>query len=76
MAEQYGVHNPAGEEGECPGDGQRARKYGNHGPLVTLDPTCAGEIDGERQHNQCENRKEMNGAPRTPDPEFMDEESA
>src|SRR5260370_14282516 len=68
------VHDPAGEQGEGPGDHQRADEQTGHRPAMSVDLMSPGAQDGKRQHDQREHRQQMNGAPWPPQPDLMDEE--
>ena len=42
---------------------------------MMLDLVPPRPPDAERQHHQCEDRQQMDRAPRAPEPDFMDEEA-
>src|SRR5579863_7238148 len=70
------VHDSARHEREYAGDHQGADKDTDHGPAVALDRMVMGIPDAKRQHDQSENRQEMNRTPRSPQPELMNPERA
>src|SRR6266568_8729793 len=70
------MHDPAGEQSEDPGDHQCADKQARHRPAMPLDVMSPRAEHRKRQHDQREQRQQMNGAPRPPQPDRVNEERA
>src|SRR2546423_13176484 len=70
------MHDAPGKQGEQSGDHQRAEKQSAHRSPVPLDLMAPRQPHSQRQHQQSENRQEMDRAPRSPQPDLMDEERA
>ena len=63
------------QERERPGNDEPANENADHCPAMMLDRMAPRMSDRQRQRYQRENRQQMNGAERAPQPDFMNEKS-
>jgi hypothetical protein len=70
-AEYDRVHDAAGNEREQAGDDERADENEDHRHPMLRHPVAVGVEHRDRQHDQRENRQQVDRAPRTPEPELM-----
>ena len=75
-AEHHLVHDPPGREREQAGDNKRQGENPDHRRTMRRDIVPARLKDGEGNDRQREQRQKVDGAPRSPGPDRMDEERA
>src|SRR5262249_6061990 len=74
--QHHRMHDAPGQQRKRPGDYQRSDEQGHHGVAMLANSMTVRMPDRDRQHRQGEYGQQVDGAPRPPQPDLMNEKGA